>query len=59
MVERATDEWVDMSKAVRSALDSARVMERLLGADDPIAKFRELLELSEDQGAREAAGLED
>ena len=59
LVERATDEWVDMSKAVRSALESARVMERLLAADDPAAEFRALLERSEEQAAREEAGLED
>ena len=59
LVDRAIDEWGDMSKAVRSALDSARVMERLLLADDPLAAFRDLLERSEEQGAREKAGLED
>jgi hypothetical protein len=48
-----------MSKAVRSALDSARLMERLLAADDPLAEFRALLERSEEQAAREEAGLDE
>jgi hypothetical protein len=59
LVERAMDEWGDMSKAVRSALDSARLMERLLAADDPLAEFRALLERSEEQAAREEAGLDE
>lgn len=59
LVERATDEWGDMSKAVRSALESARVMERLLAADNPEGEFRALLERSEEEAAREEAGLED
>ncbi|MFO7572725.1 MAG: hypothetical protein R6W48_09035 [Gaiellaceae bacterium] len=59
LVERATDEWGDMSKAVRSALESARVMEQLLAADDPEAEFRALLERSEEEAAREEADLED
>jgi hypothetical protein len=59
LVERATDEWGDMSKAVRSALESARVMGRLLAADDPEAEFRALLKRSEEEAAREEAGLED
>jgi hypothetical protein len=59
LVERATDEWGDMSKAVRSALESARVIERLLAADDPEAEFRALLERSEEEAAREEVGLED
>jgi hypothetical protein len=59
LVERAIEEYGDMSKAVRSALDSAQVMERLLAADDPAAEFRELLARSEEEGAREEAGLED
>jgi hypothetical protein len=59
LVERAIDEFGDMSKAVRSALDSARMMERLLLAQDPVEEFRVLIEQSEEQGAREEAGLED
>ena len=59
LVERALDEYGDMSKAVRSALDSARLMERLLLAEEPVAEFRSLIERSEEQAAREEAGLED
>jgi hypothetical protein len=59
LVERAVEEWGDMSKAVRSALESARVMERLLSAEDPVREFEALLERSEAEAAREEAGRED
>jgi hypothetical protein len=59
LVEQAIYEFGDMSKAVRSALDSARLMERLIQADDPLAEFKMMLERSEAEGEREAAGLED
>ena len=58
LVERAIEEYGDMSKAVRSALGSAQVWIRLLAADDPVAEFRELLERSEDEAVREEADLE-
>ena len=59
LVEQVIHEFGDMSKTVRSALDSARLMERLLAADDPLAEFKAMLKRSEAEGAREAAGLED
>jgi hypothetical protein len=47
LVERAMDEHGDMSKAVRSALDAARVMETLLNAPDPVAAFAEMMKRAE------------
>ena len=59
LVERALDEHGDLSKSVREAIESARTFSRLLDAKDPLARFTELLQRSEQQGAREEAGLED
>jgi hypothetical protein len=48
LVERAIDEHGDMSKAVRGALEAARVMERLLLSSDPLREFEQLLARMED-----------
>ena len=59
LVERALDEHGDLSKSVREAIESARTFSRLLDSEDPVARFSELLQRSEEQAAREEAGLED
>jgi hypothetical protein len=47
LVERAIDEHGDMSKAVRGALEAARVMEQLLGSADPVGEFTAMLRRTE------------
>ncbi len=53
------DEMSDLSKATRDAIESARTLERILNAEDPVAKFQNLLDRSEEAELREAAGIDD
>jgi hypothetical protein len=55
LVERAIEEEGDLSKALRDAIESARVMERLLLAQDPVGDFKAMLERSEEEAARDEA----
>jgi hypothetical protein len=59
LVDHAMEEMTDLSKATRDAIESARTLERILNAEDPFAKFKDLLERSEDAALRELAGIDD
>jgi hypothetical protein len=50
LVEQAiAAEHGDLSKSIRDAIDSARVMETLLSDPEPLERFREMLERSESE----------
>jgi hypothetical protein len=55
LVERATDEEGDLSKALRDAVDSARIFHEMLQKADPPGALREMLKRSEQEQAREEA----
>jgi hypothetical protein len=59
LIERAVEEEGDMSWALRDSVDAARIFYDLLKADDPPGALREFLRRSEEEQAREEAGLED
>ena len=55
LIERATDEEGDLSKALRDSVDAARIFYGLLATADPPKALREFLKRSEDEQAREEA----
>ena len=59
LVKRATEEESDLSKATRDAIEGARTLERIVNAEDPVAKFHSLLQRSEEAELRDMAGLDD
>jgi hypothetical protein len=55
LVERAVDSHDgELSAAVRSALDDARLLERILAAEDPIATLQGMFAAGEAEEARNA-----
>jgi hypothetical protein len=59
LVERAIDEEGDLSKALRDAVDAARVFYALVMTADPPEALREHLKQGEEERAREEMELED
>jgi hypothetical protein len=54
LVEQAiADQHGDLSKSIRDAIESARVMETLLNDPDPLERFKEMLERSESEALRD------
>jgi hypothetical protein len=51
LVERAVDEEGDLSKALRDAIDGARVLERILAAANPLLELEALLQRSDRDAA--------
>jgi hypothetical protein len=59
LIERARDEEGDLSKALRDAIDQARIFLDLLNRSDPPAELREMIRRGEEDEAREKADYED
>jgi uncharacterized protein (DUF1778 family) len=55
LVQRAAEDQGDLSKALRDAIDSARVMDRLLHAKDPEGELKAMLEREEPPEEEELA----
>jgi hypothetical protein len=53
LVERAIDEYGDMSEAIRNTIDAARVFTDILNARDRERAFREFLARSQEEDARD------
>jgi arginine deiminase len=57
LVDKAIDgEHGDLSKALREAVEQARIMEKLLQSADPLEAFRAMLERSEQAALAEEFG---
>jgi hypothetical protein len=54
LIERTIDFEGDMSEATRDAIDAARLLYEILGAQDPHARLQDVLDEREQEEAREA-----
>ena len=57
IADRAAEEEGDLSAAIRSAIDMARVLSDVLLAPDPPQALREVLRRSQEEPPDEEAGL--
>jgi hypothetical protein len=58
VVDRAADQEGDLSAAIRSAIDMARVLNDVLLAPDPAEALREVLRRSDEEPPEEEAEVE-